>query len=196
MPISDAGAGLSMLPAVAAVDAVAASTCGAVRPGIKWVNDLVIGHQKIGGVLTGAHVTGRRFDDVLWGIGLNVAVLPHVEPTPFVPAATCLHAVPGGEQVSLSRLYWALLAAIETRFRQLLDDGVCSLFRHYRDASLVVGRSVAVWDEADCRDADPYQWGPPLAEGVVTGIRDDLTLTLDGGRDVIARGRLAMRDHG
>jgi BirA family biotin operon repressor/biotin-[acetyl-CoA-carboxylase] ligase len=195
MSMSDAGAGLSMLPAVAAVDAIASSTRGAVRPGIKWVNDLVIGNRKIGGVLTAAHVTGRRVDDVLWGIGLNVAVLPQVEPTPFVPAATCLHAVAGGQAVSVPALCWALLNAIETRFTGLLDAGAPSLIGPYRDASLVVGRSVTVWDEAECRDTDPSRWGPPLAEGVVTGIREDLALTLDGGRQVVDRGRLAMQAH-
>lgn len=194
MHASHAGAGLSMLPAVATVDAVSAMTRGTVRPGIKWVNDVLIGEQKVGGALTGARLTGDRLDDVMWGIGINVAVLPTVDPTPFVPAVTCLHAVDGAEHVTLADLFWALLAAIENRFAELARDGAPALFAAYRADSLVLGRPVRVWDEADCRDGDPRRWGPPLADGVVTSIRDDLGLLLEGHSDVVHKGRLAVRD--
>ena len=193
MRASHAGAGLSMLPAVAAVDAITATTRGSVRPGIKWVNDVLIGERKVGGALTGARLTGDRLDDVMWGIGINVAVLPPVDPTPFVPAVTCLHAVDGAEHVTLADLLWALLAAIESRFAELTRYGARALFAAYEADSLVLGRSVRVWDEADCRDADPRRWGPPLADGVVRSIGEDLGLLLDGHSGVVHKGRLALR---
>jgi biotin-(acetyl-CoA carboxylase) ligase len=193
MRVKHAGAGLSMLPAVAASDAVSATTGGRVRPGIKWVNDVMIAEHKVGGVLTGARIAGHSLEDVTWGIGMNVAVLPSVHLTPFVPAVTCLHSVRGAEHVTLASLFWALLTAIETRFAELTRHGPSSLFTAYQADSLVLGRSVTVWDEADCGDADPELWGRPLADGLVTEIRDDLGIVLEGQRDVIHKGRLALR---
>ncbi|MEO5897069.1 MAG: hypothetical protein ABIS06_15365 [Vicinamibacterales bacterium] len=192
MVASQAGAAFAMLPAVAAVDAVSAATGGAVRPAIKWVNDIIIAEQKVGGVLTSAHITGHNVDSVLWGIGINLAVLPYVQPTPFVPESTCLRAVPGGEHVTLPAMFWSLMAAIETRFAELTRQGAASLFHAYRADSLILGRSVTVWDEADCHDADPARWGRPLAQGLVTGIRDDLGLSLDGECEIVQKGRLAL----
>ncbi len=74
-----------MLPVVALVDAVRAVTGGALRPGIKWVNDVLVDGRKIGGVLTSTQTQGDRVSAVLLGIGLNVATAPPVPPTPFVP---------------------------------------------------------------------------------------------------------------
>lgn len=187
------GAGLSMLPAVAAVDAIAQASDGAVHPAIKWVNDIEIAGRKVGGVLTAAHITGRRIDDVLWGIGINVAIAPEIHPTVFVPATTCVHAEPKGERVTVPRLFWALIRAIEHRYTELIEQGPSGLFAAYRASSLVVGRSVSVWNEADCADNDPARWGPPLAEGIVADIARDLSLGLEGRRDRVSKGRLAVR---
>jgi biotin-(acetyl-CoA carboxylase) ligase len=190
------GTGLSTLPAVAAVDAIVEVSQGALRPRIKWVNDIVIGERKVGGVLTAAHTTGRHIDDAVWGIGINVEAAPGIAPTPFVPAATCVRGEPGGEHVMLPRLLWALLDAVATRFAALARFGPTALFSAYRRHSLVVGRAVQVWDESACSDPDPSRWGPPAAEGVVADIVHDLSLRLEGGRGLISKGRLALRGPG
>lgn len=192
MRIRDAGAGLPMLPAVAVLDAVLAATGGMIRPSIKWVNDILIGEHKLAGVLTAAHMNGDRFDNVIWGIGVNLAIPPAVAATPFVPASVCLHEVRGGDHVTLPALLWAVLAAIEARVAQLRQQGVSPLFDAYRASSMIVGRPVKVWDEMDCRKADPARWGEPLAQGQVTAIDEDLGLHVAGYGEVIRKGRLAV----
>jgi BirA family biotin operon repressor/biotin-[acetyl-CoA-carboxylase] ligase len=187
------GAGLSMLPAVASVDAIANASRGAVRPGIKWVNDIVIGERKVGGVLTAAHTTGSHIDDVVWGFGINVRVAPRIVPTPFVPATTCLRMEPGGAHVTLPRLFWALLDAVARRYAELARAGSAALFSTYRQHSTVVGRAVQVWEESACVDPDPAHWGPPAAEGIVSDIVHDLSLRIDGQRSLVSKGRLALR---
>jgi BirA family transcriptional regulator, biotin operon repressor / biotin---[acetyl-CoA-carboxylase] ligase len=188
-----AGVGLSMLPAVAALDAIAATTGGATVPAIKWVNDIVIGERKVGGVLTAAHSTGRTIDDVVWGIGINIAVAPEIVATPFVRATSCLHAERGGESVTVEHLFWALLAAIARRHGHLARSGSRELFEAYRRRSLVVGREVQVWEESACTGDDPAEWGAPLAEGVVADIADNLSLRLKGQPTPVTKGRLALR---
>jgi biotin-[acetyl-CoA-carboxylase] ligase BirA-like protein len=188
-----AGVGLSMLPAVAALDAITETTGGAIVPAIKWVNDIVIGERKVGGVLTAAHTTGRRIDDVVWGIGINVGIAPEIVPTPFVRATSCLHAEQGGESVTLQGLFWALLAAIARRRRHLSRSGTRELFAAYRGRSVVIGREVQVWEESACTSDDPAEWGTPLAEGIVADIADDLSLRLTGQPTPVIKGRLALR---
>jgi biotin-[acetyl-CoA-carboxylase] ligase BirA-like protein len=189
---ANVGVALSMLPAVAAVDAIAETTGDSIRAAIKWVNDIVIGDRKAGGVLTTAHTTGRTIDDVVWGVGINVDVVPAILPTPFVRGATSLRAE-AGAAVDVSRLLWALLAAIARRHAELTHEGPQPLASAYRRGSVVIGREVQVWEESACADDDPAQWGPPFAEGVVADIADDLSLRLDGHLLPVTRGRLALR---
>jgi biotin-(acetyl-CoA carboxylase) ligase len=186
------GAGLSMLPAVAGVESIMEASDDLITPRIKWVSDLVVGERKVGGVLTAAHSTNRRIENVIWGIGINVEANPAVTPNPFVPGTTCLRAEPGGGEVTVSRLFWTLLDAVATRHGELLRSGVTPLFAAYCRHSVVVGRAVRIWDEAACAEADPARWAPPLAEGVVAEIARDLSLRLEGRRDVVSRGRLAL----
>lgn len=190
---ADSGIALSMLPAVAAVDAIAAHTRGALVPAIKWVNDVVIGERKVGGVLTAARVTGRTVDDVIWGIGVNVEVAPGIVPDPFVPGTTCLREHQGGEGATAAGLFRALLDAIEHWQARLTRDGPRELSDAYRSRCAVLGREVQVWDESACAGPDPAAWGRPFAEGVVAAVADDLSLRLEGQPQPVTRGRLALR---
>ena len=179
----DIGAALSMLPAVASVEAIVEASGGAVTPGIKWVNDILVQERKVGGVLSAAHTTAGRIDDVVWGIGINVEVAPAIEPTRFVPATTCLRAAPGGSSVTLATLFWTLLEAIARKHAELLRTGPARLLDAYRRHSAVIGRDVRVWDESG---------ESPLVEGVVADIRPDLGLRLDGRAEPVMRGRLEL----
>jgi hypothetical protein len=57
---------LPMLSAVALVDAVRSMTGGALRPGIKWVNDVLVEGRKIGGVLTATQTQGAASARFSW----------------------------------------------------------------------------------------------------------------------------------
>jgi biotin-[acetyl-CoA-carboxylase] ligase BirA-like protein len=183
LDVEHVGAALSMLPAVAAVDAIVNASSGALRPAIKWVNDIFLEDRKAGGVLTAAHTTARRIDVVIWGVGINVEVAPVVAPTPFVPATTCLHAAAGGEHVTVATLFSALLDAIAVRQIELVRAGWPPIFGAYRSHSMVIGRRVRVWDEHD---------GAAIAEGVVSDLAADLRLQLEGQPDLVGKGRLEL----
>jgi BirA family biotin operon repressor/biotin-[acetyl-CoA-carboxylase] ligase len=186
-PAGDLAPALTMLPAVAVVDAIRAATGDAVRPGIKWVNDILLDGRKIAGVLTATASQGDRLDLAVLGVGLNVAAAPDVSPTPFVPRIGCLRDVEGGADLPV--VFRALLDALGGRYRSLLSDGPEPVFRAYREASVVIGRRVRVFAEA--AGDDP---GPPLAEGVVRDISPDLSLLLEGRPEPVAKGRLALSE--
>ena len=182
---------LVMLPAVALVAAVAEVTAGAVRPGIKWVNDLLCQGRKVGGVLTTTSTRGERARSAVLGIGLNVRAAPAVAPTPFVPEVGAL-----GELVSpipsLGALLWALLAELGRRIAELERSGPEPLWAAYRRDSLVVGAEVRIYDESMGERELGGPWPEPLARGVVEELEPDLGLRLRGRADRVARGRLAF----
>ncbi|MHB8079520.1 MAG: hypothetical protein ACYDIE_09710, partial [Candidatus Krumholzibacteriia bacterium] len=174
---------LTMLPAVAAVDAIADGGGGAAPAGIKWVNDLVQDGRKVGGVLTAAQSSDGRVGWAVLGIGLNVGTAPAVPPTPSVPAVGCLVARSPG--LTLRAVLAALLRALARRWRELEREGPAPLLAAYRAASVIIGRPVAVWPE----EADGQ--GPPV-RGVVRAINGDLSLSLAGVAEPVRSGRLVL----
>jgi BirA family biotin operon repressor/biotin-[acetyl-CoA-carboxylase] ligase len=183
LDVAHLGAALSMLPAVAAIEAIAHVSGGAIRPGIKWVNDILIDDRKVGGVLTAAHTTTRRVDVVIWGVGINVEVAPAVTPTPFVPATTCLHEASGGAQITVTTLFRALLEVMAARHVELGRVGWGPLYAAYRAHSMMIGRTVRVWDEFS---------GALTAEGVVVDVASDLRLQIEGQHERVSKGRLEL----
>lgn len=191
LPARDA-LSMTMLPAVAAVDAVRAMTGGALQPGIKWVNDVLLDGRKIGGVLTATLSQGDRLGAVLVGIGLNVAAAPPVPPTPFVPAVGCLAAA--GADVTVADAFAALLAALGRRFTDVVRAGPDGLLEAYREAALVIGREVCVWEEPMGETTGDQPWPPPVVRGTVRGIAADLSLIIEGVARPVTKGRLAFAE--
>jgi len=180
--------GLTLLPALAVLDALRGLR---FTPGIKWVNDVLIDDAKVAGVLTGTHVQADRVRAAALGIGINVARAPSLDPTPFVPRAGCLADTRA--DVGLADCLWRVLDAAATRYRTLLTGDGAALLDAYREASLVVGRRVRVFEEGTEPTPDG-RWPPPIVEGVVRSIETDLSLRLLGRSESVDRGRLALVD--
>jgi biotin-[acetyl-CoA-carboxylase] ligase BirA-like protein len=185
---------LTMLPAVAVVEAIDSLGCARTRPAIKWINDVLIEGAKVAGVLTGTQVLRGRLDLAVFGMGVNVAQVPRITPTPFVPRVTCLHDVAIGGPPSLGEVLWALLDALAIRFRMLLNTGASGLFEAYRRLSLVIGRRVRLWDEDSVCGESPRSWPPARISGRVLNLCPDLSLRLDGQADPVCSGRLAFEE--
>jgi BirA family biotin operon repressor/biotin-[acetyl-CoA-carboxylase] ligase len=187
---------LPALAAVAVTDALAESCGRDLGARIKWVNDILVGEAKLGGVVASAQLLGPRITRLVLGIGLNVRVAPPVAPTLFVPAVTCLAAHPAGAAAAAApgHLLAGLLTALARRVVELQADGPETLAAAYRARCRDVGRTVAVWAEGLSDTADPAALPPPVARGRVVGFGPDLGLCLEGGSAPLAGGRLAYLD--
>jgi biotin-[acetyl-CoA-carboxylase] ligase BirA-like protein len=185
---TDCGLALTMLPAVAVVDALSALGRRPGDLGIKWVNDILVCGAKIGGVLTSARSQDGRIRSAVLGIGLNVAVAPTVPPTPFTNGVTCLKDCMPLPEDGLTKVLRLLLSALAGRFEELVREGPKPLLDAYRDASLVMGREVEIRPDG--------QSAGPRRRGRVLGIGPDLALTLTDGPEPVTAGRLVLLPDG
>jgi BirA family biotin operon repressor/biotin-[acetyl-CoA-carboxylase] ligase len=182
--------GLTVLPAVATARAIESVSDGRVRPGTKWVNDLMLGGCKVAGVLTATQLHRGRLRHAVLGIGVNVARAPALPPAPRVPRPGSLADADGafaGDD-AWARLLPPLLAELERGRALLAAGGGATLVAEYRARATFVGRAVTIWPVDEAADADVR----PLAQGVVRALRDDLALELEGVDAPVRHGRMTL----
>jgi biotin-(acetyl-CoA carboxylase) ligase len=184
-PATHVETGLTLLPAIASASAIAEATHGRAPVGIKWVNDILIRDRKVSGVLTSTHVQGERVERAIFGIGINVAVAPSIEPTPFVPAAGSLAEY----NVSVPTVLDALIGQLDSLVAQLKEGGSSSLFPRYRALADFIDREVSIWPES----CDDWRSARPLLSGRVIDLLPDLSLVIEGQADPIRKGRMAYQ---
>jgi len=189
--------GLIVLPAVATARAIEAVSGGRVRPGTKWVNDLMLAGRKVAGVLTATQVTGGRLRHAVIGIGVNVARAPQLPPAPRVPRPGSLADADAGfaGDDAWARLLPPLLAELERGRARLAAGRGAELVADYRARATFLGRAVTIWpvDEGG-EPGGAEAVVRPLARGVVRALRDDLALELDGVAAPVRHGRLTLDD--
>jgi BirA family biotin operon repressor/biotin-[acetyl-CoA-carboxylase] ligase len=178
-----------MLAAVSVVECLDALPGLSVRPGIKWVNDILLGSAKVAGFVTHIQSQEDLVRAAVLGIGLNVETLPRVEPDPFAPEVTSL-AANSSDPASCSqeKVLSRLLSRLEANYQKLCGGQARELLGLYRERSIISGRRVRIL-------SDPLSGAPQeLASGRVTGIGSGLELYLEGRDAPVIRGRLALLD--
>jgi BirA family biotin operon repressor/biotin-[acetyl-CoA-carboxylase] ligase len=177
----------TILAALSVVEAIDGLPGLRYRPGIRWVNDIVLDDAKVGGVLAYTQTQGLTVNSAVLGIGVNVEATPAVESTPFVPAVTSLRDLTlEGESVSLPAVLGRLLDALARNYDLLLQSGYRPLLERYRQRSTVTGRNCTICTEES--DMEPSV----IAAGRLSAIGDGLELHLDGYEKPITRGRLLV----
>jgi BirA family biotin operon repressor/biotin-[acetyl-CoA-carboxylase] ligase len=112
---------------------------GAVRPTLKWPNDVLVGERKLGGILV-----ERSGDAAIVGVGLNVGLRPEELP---VPAATSL-AIERAAVTDRGMLLRAILREFERWYEPWVaaggDPGRSGVRAAYRAVCATLGRDVRV----------------------------------------------------
>ncbi len=126
---------LTAWAAVAAADSVE-KLCG-VRPGIKWVNDLVLGGKKLGGILTEG--VGET---LVLGIGINLTQTETDFGPQLAPVATSL-AAQLGKAPSAGELAHAVLKALGNMYRDFPAKRE-EYWKRYRTNCLTLNQPVRV----------------------------------------------------
>lgn len=135
---------LSWAPLISAVAAArAVQTVSGLSPSLKWPNDILVGHRKLGGVLcesNGSHTHGTF---VVVGIGLNVNTKREDFPDELRAIATSL-AAEAGHSFNRAVLLAALLAELEATAESLLLGKPTTLVHMYTARCSTLGRQVRV----------------------------------------------------
>ena len=105
---------------------------------LKWPNDVLVGRQKLVGILVEAEATANGLAVVV-GSGTNIVAAPQGTPTP----ATCLHAL--GIQVTAEELFAAQSDAwVEFRGIWDMGRGFAEIRSRWLDCAAGLGEKVAI----------------------------------------------------
>jgi BirA family biotin operon repressor/biotin-[acetyl-CoA-carboxylase] ligase len=133
---ADAFSFLPLAAAVALCEAVARAT--GLDPRVKWPNDLLLGGQKVAGILCESEIGGasgtRR---AVLGFGVNVAHAPAGLPATHLSE----HVADVTAEDILARLLVAVAAARE---RLATPGGIAALLARWRAAAVGIGEPVTV----------------------------------------------------
>ena len=171
--------------------AVAVAVCQAVenvtgyRPGIKWINDLVAGKQKLGGILTEMSVdpkTGNA-NYAIVGIGINCNHTPEDFPPELREIATSLLTVTK-QPVNVAKLAAATVEALQKMNGELITEKN-SVMHIYRQNCITLGQEIVVVRAEEKR----YGTALDIDEngGLLVRFADETTETVNSG-EVSVRG--------
>ncbi len=172
---------LTCAAGIAACDAVQQS-CGS-RPGIKWINDLVIQNRKLGGILTEMSVDAKTglVEHAVIGIGINC--LQNTEDFPRELQTMAISLKTAGCQPNMAHLAASLICSLHKMSLQLRDPD--AVMRRYRQDCITLGQEVVI------HKGDEKQYGTALdvdTEGaLVVRFRDGSLNTVNSG-EVSVRG--------
>ncbi|MBR4862935.1 MAG: biotin--[Oscillospiraceae bacterium] len=168
--------------------AVGTAVCDAVeavtgrRPGVKWINDLVLGKKKLGGILTELSVAPSG--DVAYavvGIGINCTHSGTDFPPELETVATSLSME--GLCADKAKLCAAMTEALYKLSRELLPQKH-AIMERYRKDCITVGQDIAVLRSEETR------------YGRAVSVESDGSLLVeyaDGTREAVSSGEVSVR---
>lgn len=162
-------------------DSIAQTT--GFRPRVKWINDLIAGNRKIGGILTELSLDAQgnvRYAVV--GIGINCNQKAQDFPTSLQSIATSL-AEATGRTVDRARLAACMIQDLHRLSRELIENKA-ELMNQYRSDCLTIRQEIVVLQ------GDRKRYGTALA------LNDDGSMIVqytDGETSVVNSGEVHIR---
>lgn len=114
---------VSILSAVAALKALG------FQPQIKWPNDLLLAHKKVGGILCET-ISFTKAVCVIAGIGINVNMPPESMKEIDCPATSLL--IEGGRLIEIEKVILLLQAEFESDVEKFCNEGFAPFAKEYQ----------------------------------------------------------------
>ncbi len=171
---------LTLLAAVACASAI--RRISAIPLSIKWPNDLIVGHRKIGGILTEVRADIDRINYAVVGIGVNVNLTPDDIPDEIKAIATSIFMESRGN-ISRNELAEAVITELDKWYGILFTEGKKVIMDEWLELSSTIGRPVHVVT------------GSLTFDGVAEGIDDEGVLIVrlaDGTYRKVSAGDVTM----
>ena len=127
----------------------AVENCCGIRPGLKWINDLVADSRKLGGILTelGLNCAGGNVDFAVVGIGINCSHTTADFPLELQSMATSLHMLTG-KDIAVADLAAAMIRSL---YEMELDPQ--RVMEIYRKNCITLGQTVQLHSDHTVRTA-------------------------------------------
>lgn len=159
------------------------TVCG-IRPGIKWVNDLVMNRKKLCGILTEMSVESESgyIQYIIIGIGINVNETEQDFPLELQDIATSL-ALEGGKTYVRAQLAAELIKELDL-LRSGWPKEKQRFLEAYRRNNITVGKEISIVQKSEEKNA------------VATAVNDDFSLKVrfeDGSFDNLSGGEITVR---
>ena len=167
-------AGVAMMEAVEAVSGV--------RPQVKWINDLVVGNKKLGGILTEMSVDKGLVEYAVIGIGINCLQKEEDFPPEIVNLATSL-ALASGKAIPPEALIAAMVEALQ-KMDTILFSEKAQLMADYKANCITLGKEIQVIK------------GDGIRPGKAYDLDEDGGLWVefpDGSRECVSSGEVSVR---
>ena len=167
-------AGVAMLEAV--------EKASGLRPQVKWINDLVVGNRKLGGILTEMSVDKGLVDYAVIGIGINCLQQEDDFHPEIRDLATSL-SMAAGQTVAPEKLAAAMVEALYQMSGMLLSHKK-QLMDTYQQNCITLGKDIQVIR------------GDRIRPGKAVDLDEDGGLWVeyaDGSRETISSGEVSVR---
>ena len=165
---------------VAMINAV--ETVCSIRPQLKWINDLVIGSKKLGGILTELSLAKGLVEYAVVGIGINCLQQEKDIPAEISDLATSL-SLACGKPVSPQRLAAAMVCELYAMTQTLLTEKD-QWMAAYKANCITLGKEIQVI-RPDC-----------VLPGKALDVDEDGGLVVqyaDGSMQTVASGEVSVR---
>jgi BirA family biotin operon repressor/biotin-[acetyl-CoA-carboxylase] ligase len=129
---------LTLLAAVSIVEAIKEFT--GISCEIKWPNDILVHHKKLGGILTELNAEMDKVNFVVIGIGLNV----NNDKKSLISGATSLKEIKK-EEISRVGILQEILRSTEHNYLAWQHKGAKAILDNWREHSLTLGKRVKVY---------------------------------------------------
>lgn len=141
MPPADWLGWIPLTTAIAAAESI--QQVAGLSPRLKWPNDLLIGHRKVGGILCESGTDPQKHPFVVIGLGLNVNTPLSLFPTELTAVATSLMEETH-RPIDRSRLLAQFLLDLEQALDELTSEGPRRLHHAYTTRCATLGKRVRV----------------------------------------------------
>ena len=128
---------ITLMAAVGVARAIQKAT--ALKPEIKWPNDLLVEGRKVSGILTELNAELNRINYIVIGVGINVNTAKA-----HLPAHATSLANELGSRVNRIELARALLIQLDRTYAEFLDRGIDPILDVWRGFAGFLGRRIRV----------------------------------------------------
>ncbi|NEO54560.1 MAG: biotin--[acetyl-CoA-carboxylase] ligase [Okeania sp. SIO3B5] len=110
---------------------------------VKWPNDLILEHKKLGGILTETRVHKKKISQAVIGVGINWA---NSVPETGINLQSYYRKQSKPEIFSLEMLAAIVFHGLDSGIKQLLESGIESILPSYQQLLINIGQQVVVED--------------------------------------------------